>query len=658
MKVQSANEKTGINSECRSKQSSVMFQLLKARAKAQQNGKNEEEIIEIDDEHREVDGGSTGEARGANEATGSGSGTEKPLGRIPDMFETNSGNSSDGEGGQQGIRRARDLVAARCFEVTRRSGRKSKFIHSVYRKKNRISDDGVLHLFANRAHNSLFKWAVGHGDHIHFVHDCTYSNGSCRCFAKYDGFEKSTRRIIQTQSLTEEDFVLIVKYQFAGGRKVYEVRVGNVDYTRLFNKLPSIRDVECETSFDWDARDVERCLSEGQVLWDNLERRSDIPTDDELGSGHDRDDSPTEPAKRSRRSTHQKTTQQKQQERLEEFILAIGKVPLHDFVTTNEFLNSNWRFHNDMSTLFKNAIKVVKFKFCNMALRDYKRYYETLTVLPYWDTSTRENFDKKYMSLKDSKKWLMKLLIYQNNESAAMLNVEKGIVNTEYNWQPNVWSYVKDLIALLDKSRHKKNTDVYISPPNAGKTLFMDLIRDYLINCGQMSNWNRNSNFPLQTCGYTRAIFWNEPNYEQSVERNLLKLLGGDSLNAAIKNQMDVNIEKTPVFVTSNNYPFPNAPEFEYRIQRYNWKSAPFLIYIKGKKFHPLTFQYLITECENYYKEDIINYNEKYTYLENDYLQQINLYDCLTEETSEEESTDDEGDEVIHSDKEQVSDSD
>lgn len=110
---------------------------------------------------------------------------------------------------------------------------------------------------------------------------------------------------------------------------------------------------------------------------------------------------------------------------------------------------------------------------------------------------------------------------------------------------------------MLDKKRNKKNTDVYVSAPNAGKTLSMDLIRDYFINCGQMLNWNRNSSFPLQTCGFTRVIFWNEPNYETSVERNLLKLLRGDSLNASIKNQMDVNITRTPIFVISNNYPFP-----------------------------------------------------------------------------------------------------
>ena len=28
--------------------------------------------------------------------------------------------------------------------------------------------------------------------------------------------------------------------------------------------------------------------------------------------------------------------------------MGIGKVPLQDFVTTTDFLNSEWKFHNDM----------------------------------------------------------------------------------------------------------------------------------------------------------------------------------------------------------------------------------------------------------------------------------------------------------------------
>lgn len=288
-----------------------------------------------------------------------------------------------------------------------------------------------------------------------------------------------------------------------------------------------------------------------------------------------------------------------------------------------------------MGTLFKNAIKLAKFRFYNFQLRDYRNYYETMNILPYWDTSNRKMFDQKYLSIAASKRMLYKLLIFQTNGPISMEDLEKGIVKEDYNWKPKFYEYARDLILFIDKKRGKLNTDMIISPPCVGKTLFMDLIRDYLINCGQMSNWNRNSNFPLQTCGYTRVIFWNEPNYESSVESNLLKLLGGDSLNAAIKNQMDVNIEKTPIFVTSNKDPFPHSPEFNYRIKRYTWRTAPFLKSVAGKNFHPLVMQYLISETENYYKDDITMFQEKYTNNENNILRTLNVYDYSNVSSSE-----------------------
>lgn len=257
--------------------------------------------------------------------------------------------------------------------------------------------------------------------------------------------------------------------------------------------------------------------------------------------------------------------------------------------------------------------------------------------MPYWDTNTREEFDNKYLDVKTSKSMAIKLLIWQC--SPQSMDSKFNVINTD--WKLNVFTYIKDLILLLDRKRNKENTDVYISPPNAGKTFFFDCVRDYLINFGQMSNWNRNSNFPLQTCGHVRVIFWNEPNYEQAVERNLLKLLGGDSYNAAQKNQMDVNIVKTPFIVTSNNMPFPNKPEFMYRMKVYHWRSAEFLKETKGKKLHPFTFQYLINSCENYFEDDITDYITKYKNTQHNFsnlITSLHVYSDSEDSNSDEET--------------------
>ncbi|QCH41361.1 nonstructural protein 1 [Haematobia irritans densovirus] len=565
------------------------------------------------------------------------SGTAESSGRSDRCEKYNpwSGRSID-------YQRSRDTIVRRIVELIGTTNRSSKFISSVVKKGDRIEFERIFNLFNGRCSNALFKWFVVHGDHIHIVHDCTYSNGSCRCFNKYP-FDRRTRRIISSQSLSKEDYQLLVDYHFEAGRKAKGVSVGNIDYTRLFCGLENVRHEQDSTGRDRIERDVEVCDYTDEVLWEQLARRSNSRSGSE-SDYNDNKDNQEAPRRRKYRRTAQKENKEKQQVKLEKFIMAIGKVPLGDFVVTKDFLDSEWKFHNDMSVTFKNALRYAKYTFYNMQLRDYRDFYENLTILPYWDTSSRDQFHEKYLSLEMSKKFLYKLLIWQTNERDIMTDVDNGIVDVEKDWKTNFYAYVRNLIQFLDKKRGKLNTDLYVSPSCAGKTLFMDLIRDYLINCGQMLNWNRNSNFPLQMCGNTRCIFWNEPNYEQSVEKNLLKLLGGDSLNAQVKNQMDVNIEKTPIFVTSNNYPFPKSAEFNYRIQYYHWKAAPFLKKVNGKKLHPLSFQYLITDCENYYQEDITQYHEKYTVKEYNLLKQLNIYDLAAIADSTDNETDNEND--------------
>lgn len=512
----------------------------------------------------------------------------------------------------------REELANTICRIVRAIKRTGKYISAVYYTAGAEEDSIVRELIRSHATNSVFKWFIKHEDHYHIVHDCTYSSGCCRCFNKYK-FPRRLRRLISISSLTPEDYKLLINYHFKEGRRVEVLEIRGVDYSKLFHRLEVLQDGGNTTGENRDTGDVEICVPEDKVLRDIYERQYDNEDVESVDFQFSEDSGKTGSRSRKRRATET----EKSQEKLEKLILAISKVPLHDFVTTEEFINSSWRFLNTMNAMFKNAINTVKLKFYTMRLRDYRRHYEMLTTLPYWDTSTREEFDNKYLSLQVSKRFVLKLLIWQY--APESMDDKFQVINDE--WKKYVFAYLQDLIMLLDKRRHKRNTDVYVSPPNAGKTLFMDLIRDYFINCGQMLNWNRNSSFPLQTCGFTRVIFWNEPNYESSVERNLLKLLGGDSLNASIKNQMDVNITKTPIFVTSNTYPFPKSKEFEYRIKSYIWKSADFLKHINGKKFHPLTFQYLINETENYYQDDITEYLTKYgsDSLENNFLSSIDL---------------------------------
>lgn len=494
------------------------------------------------------------------------------------------------------------FLADRLYSNVRKRVRTSKYLSRVCWTRDNNFHQQLCHLIKSRATTVLFKWLTVHNNHYHIVHDCTYSNGTCRCFNKFE-FTGRNSRVVATQDLSLEDIEFIIKYHFSRERRVEVLEIGGADYAGLFHRHKDVQPTFDTTGEDKFTGDVEICTQESEILWKSINGLDNLSANGE-GNPSNGEDGPTT----SRQSRKRRTPQEEKenvQEQLERIIMAICKYPIHDFVTTDKFLSSKWRFYNNMSTSFKNAISTVKLKFLNMDLCDYKRFYEQLDEMPYWDTNSRSDFDKKYMDIELSKRIVLKLLIWQYADT-SIDHKTFNVINNE--WKCKVFAYIRDLIMLIDKKRHKLNTDVYLSPPNAGKTLFCDMLRDYLINCGQMSHWNRNSNFPLQTCGYTRLIFWNEPNYESSVERNLLKLLGGDSYNASIKNQMDINIAKTPFIVTSNNDPFPHKPEFEYRCKYHYWKSFDMLKVVNGRKFHPLTFQFLIDQCENYYEEDITGY--------------------------------------------------
>lgn len=145
----------------------------------------------------------------------------------------------------------------------------------------------------------------------------------------------------------------------------------------------------------------------------------------------------------------------------------------------------------------------------------------------------------------------------------------------------------------------KLNTLYIEGPANCGKCLFADIIQDYLLNPGIMTNWNKYQNFPLQMCQHVSIVQWNEPNFAPDKENDLKKLLGGDRLTFDIKNQPHGVIVNTPILITGNSYIFPRNDIWSSRIRHWKWKQAQFLINITCKRLHPMTFEDLILWAES-----------------------------------------------------------
>lgn len=157
----------------------------------------------------------------------------------------------------------------------------------------------------------------------------------------------------------------------------------------------------------------------------------------------------------------------------------------------------------------------------------------------------------------------------------------------------NIKAFLEDLLDIIDKKKPKVNSFFVWAPANSGKNFFFDSVLQSCVNFGQMGNFTKYDNFPLQECVQRRIILWNEPSCESSSLETLKCILGGDTCNVKVKYSNDYILHRTPVIVLSNNDIFPNEQAFRTRMIRYTWRTAPFLRDY-SKKLHPLTLMYLL----------------------------------------------------------------
>lgn len=133
---------------------------------------------------------------------------------------------------------------------------------------------------------------------------------------------------------------------------------------------------------------------------------------------------------------------------------------------------------------------------------------------------------------------------------------------------------------------------MYNITAKCGEKFFYRFSLAFYFNYGQIANFNRFQQFPLQDCVKRRILYWNEPNFEPSSTETLKLILGGDNCPAKIKYMGDKIITRTPVIITSNEDVFPNTDAFICRMKRYYWKQAPYLQNYK-KKPYPLCLYHL-----------------------------------------------------------------
>jgi len=490
------------------------------------------------------------------------------------------------------------------INISKGANPKYKYYSGAIRRGGLFSDDEILSKFKTKRTDHLWAFIVEEDDHYHIVHACSLSDQSCRCWGYRLGTRNAERGLICGKQT--RDWKNIFKYFFENGsgkRPLYgKFRIEN--NSGLFIGCKILQS-EGDTSNILDIkRYVEECSTEDENLWNSEESgRSDY---EELS---------LEDGTHSQRSTkkrkHEETFFTKKDKKVHgivNILLKIGAAPIQEGIKSSLFNSTEFKYNTEYELPCKIATLKVKEHFQFFTIGNYVEYYKTtkfLNNLPIWHCYNHEYFNKVYMNEIETDIYLKKLLIWQWC-GTKYFNEEYETINDD--WKEEFYGQVKMLIKWLNCSAGKKNTWYIESPPNAGKSMFTDLICDFLLNTGSITNWNKHHSFPLQMCDRVRLMVWNEPNFESSALDDLKKLTAGDLLSFNVKNRNHSQIQAIPLLITANRYIFPKDRIFNTRIYKETWQSAPFLQDIKdGKRFYPLSLITLFKEAENYFEEDLMD---------------------------------------------------
>lgn len=494
----------------------------------------------------------------------------------------------------------RERVEEQFKEACRGPGTRGRYYIPGIVKGSVESFEKIYHAVDSASKTARFIFVVYDGDHWHIIHDCSYSNKSCRCFRQ---IKLTCRTGVKHEfhGLSERNQKQIIDYLFENGKSPSIIR------TRI--------DSDSHTLFEMGVLQPERRPEKRNVQTDNVEicddqsetfdRREETRTkrswsdasisDDELYPISKKIENFRAGRARKRLSAYEETC-----EKIKQKLKTICSSPITSGVDTEYYNVSEMKWNTTKNDVTQKALHSLKLDFKYLKIFQYIDFYEKNEFLeensnyPLWQAYNYNNFKEKYTSENEGTDILHDLLAYQLG--LIEYNEEDGFDRTNYDG--NILAeFVKNLCAFLNYEMGKQNTWYIVGPANCGKSLFADLLQDFFLNVGIMGNWNKHMNFPLQMCEHVRLVFWNEPNFAPEKKEDLKKLLGGDRMTFDIKNKPHGVIHSTPIIITANQYIFENNDIWTTRIKRYHWKQAPFLKKC-NKRIHPYAFINLIKNSE------------------------------------------------------------
>lgn len=403
-----------------------------------------------------------------------------------------------------------------------------------------------------RSFGRSFIGIIVHGDHVHSIHDCAYSNKSCRCtFKEFPEAKIDLRRLLRKppsiETLKRGDWENITIYFCTQGRRPTLFKI-NRAVQRLPLEITSLSDVILSSQ---DERRPESSLENchDPIDYDYKRKRNIAPKD--VGTSRKRKRrGVTDPGGPEGFGGHVRI--------ILDLLKMYAICPLSEIVYTKEYLEKSVAIKRLDDRDVKNVIDTHASIINTWGREEYINFYNNINTIKVWSARSVDQFDNYYLDYNESQNIIDTLLDYQMGEE-------------KYN-------FIYNLINVLEMNIPKCNCFLVISPPSAGKNFFFDAIKDYYLNVGQMQNPNKYNTFAYQDCHNRRLLFWNEPNYEPRETENLKLLFGGDNLSANVKCKPQANVKRTPVICLSNVVPrFIGNDAFKDRVIYYHWKTAGFL---------------------------------------------------------------------------------
>lgn len=436
--------------------------------------------------------------------------------------------------------------------------------------------------YCEKLHESFRDWdrsfyfITCHGTHIHVIHDCPYSNQSCRCkWRKETEKEPSVdlrrplkrgRRRKPIRRFTRSELEDLQLYMSTHGREI--------KYSSLFRQVEGLQGI-CKSLSEKRSPRFKVCGSEGQCFsqsTDELQRELCYPEVDKEIRGRDSTLPSTEKGSRKRKRYDVFSEAQK-------FLEMNPTSPISNFVKHVKYLNDEFlsRYRGD-NPIIKNVIDVFHNKILSWTCQDFFSFYTKPGCKPVF-AAIHDNFDDIYYDIEDSLNILNELVAYQCNYD-----------------DDKILEFVTCFYNILEKVIPKLNCMVFWGPPNSGKNFFCDGFFDFYGSKGQLGRANKHNNFAFANAANKRVIVGDEFSYESSETDQLKMMFGGTQYTVRVKCKEDEACYRQPFFIMTNKaLNFMYDPAFETRIKVVEWKEAPQLKDMK-KKPHPLACYYFFVQ--------------------------------------------------------------